>query len=278
MRKRNIMKAVQGKSTVDGAGVHLVRVLGSKDTKDFDPFLMLDSFDSLEPKDYIAGFPMHPHRGIETITYLIKGSIEHADSMGNKDVIREGESQWMTAGSGILHEEMPKPSDRMLGFQLWLNLPAAQKMTQPAYLSITKDMIPVVKTEAADIRILTGSFDEIQGTISSYIQVTIYDVELKPGKSIEISTNPQEKVFAFSIEGSVRINDQLISPKTAVLFSQGDYIQVTSPDETYSRFIFCSGKALEEPIAWGGPIVMNTREELQHAFDELEKGTFIKHT
>ena len=154
---------------------------------------------------------MHPHRGIETITYLIHGSIEHLDSMGNKDVIRAGDSQWMTAGSGILHQEMPQPSQRMLGFQLWLNLPAAQKMTNPAYLSITQDMMPVI---------------------------------------------PQ---------------------KTAVLFDQGDFIQLSSIDDKPSRIIFYAGCALHEPIAWGGPIVMNTKEELKHAFDELDKGTFIKH-
>jgi redox-sensitive bicupin YhaK (pirin superfamily) len=277
MMKRKVVKTLQGKNAIDGAGVRLVRVLSNKDVEDFDPFLMLDSFDSLDSDDYTAGFPMHPHRGIETITYLIKGKIEHEDSMGNKDVIREGESQWMTAGSGILHQEMPIKSDRMLGFQLWLNLPAKDKMTEPAYLSITKNMIPVVHTDEAEVRVLTGSFRGVQGVEPSYIQASVYDIELKAGKTIDIPTYAQEKVFIFLIVGTARIEGQRINEKTAVLFDQGDYIQVSSYDEASCRFIFCSGKALHEPIAWGGPIVMNTKEELQLAFDELDRGTFIKH-
>ena len=278
MIKRKIVKTLQGKNAVDGAGVRLVRVLSNKDVEDFDPFLMLDSFDSLDSNDYLAGFPTHPHRGIETITYLIKGKIEHEDSMGNKDVIREGESQWMTAGSGILHQEMPVKCDRMLGFQLWLNLPAQHKMTEPSYLSITKNMIPIVHSDEAEVRILTGSFQGVQGTMPSYIQVSVYDIELKAGKSIDIPTNPQEKVFIFIIQGNAHIEGQKISEKTAVLFGQGDYIQVSSDQNAPSRFVFYSGKALHEPIAWGGPIVMNTKDELQLAFDELDRGTFIKHS
>lgn len=278
MIKRKVVRTLQGRHAVDGAGVKLVRVLSNTEAKDFDPFLMLDSFDSLDFDDYVAGFPMHPHRGIETITYLIKGKIEHEDSMGNKDAILEGESQWMTAGSGILHQEMPVKSDRMLGFQLWLNLPSEQKMTDPAYLSITNNMIPVIQTDGAEIRILTGSFGGTQGTKPSYIQVSVFDISLKADKSIQIPTNPNETVFIFLIEGQALIDGQSIREKSAVLFGCGDYIQVSADKGGPLRFIFYSGQALHEPIAWGGPIVMNTREELQLAFEELRKGTFIKHS
>lgn len=277
MNRRKIVKTLQGIKTIDGAGVHLVRVLGKRDTEDFDPFLMLDSFDSTDEKDYLAGFPMHPHRGIETITYLIEGRIKHQDSLGNIDEIRPGESQWMTAGCGILHEEMPQTSQRMLGFQLWLNLPAAQKMTEPAYLSITNSMIPLVQTDEAEVRVLTGNYQGAQGTTPSYIPVSIFDVALKSGKTIRIPTGAKEKVFIFVLSDDVYIDDQKISEKTAVLFDENDYIEIKSADHKPARFIFFSGKPLHEPIAWGGPIVMNTKEELKQAFDELEKGTFIKH-
>lgn len=268
---------VRGQNAVDGAGVRLVRVLGHKDVEDFDPFLMLDSFDSVDPADYIAGFPTHPHRGIETITYLISGKIEHEDSLGNKGTIFAGESQWMTAGSGILHQEMPKESERMLGFQLWLNLPRKEKMTEPAYLSITNDMIPVVKSKTSEIRILSGRFGEVVGVMPRHIPATIYDVKVSSGEEIEIPTDPDETVFAFLIEGDGLINEQAVPSKTAVLFEKGDFIAVSAPAEAELRFIFVSGKRLKEPVAWGGPIVMNTKSELTHAFEELRKGTFIKH-
>lgn len=276
MKKREIAKTVRGQRATDGAGVRLVRVLGNRDVEDFDPFLMLDSFDSTDPADYTAGFPMHPHRGIETITYLISGRIDHEDSLGNKGTINGGESQWMTAGSGILHQEMPKTSDRMLGFQLWLNLPREEKMTHPAYLSITREMIPVIKKDKEAIHVLSGCFEEAAGVTPGHIPATIYDVELSNGE-IEIPTKPDEKVFIFLMEGDAVINGQLILSKTAVLFGEGDSITVSTKPKSDLRFIFFSGKPLSEPIAWGGPIVMNTRDELEHAFDELQKGTFIKH-
>jgi len=238
---------------------------------------MLDSFDSTNPSDYTAGFPMHPHRGIETITYLISGKIEHEDSLGNKGTIFAGESQWMTAGSGILHQEMPKASDRMLGFQLWLNLPRKEKMTEPAYLSITKEMVPGVKKDQAYIHVLSGQFGETAGVTPSHIPATIHDVEIANGGDIEIPTDPDETVFVFLIEGDAVIEDQQIPSKTAVLFGPGNSISVSAAPNSDSRFIFFSGKALHEPIAWGGPIVMNTREELETAFEELETGIFIKH-
>jgi len=277
MKKREIAKTIRGQRAIDGAGVRLVRVLGGGDVYDFDPFLMLDSFDSTDSSDYIAGFPMHPHRGIETITYLIHGKIEHEDNLGNKGTIHAGESQWMTAGSGILHQEMPKPSDRMLGFQLWLNLPRTEKMTAPAYLSITADMIPQVKKEQAEIRVLSGHFDEASGTRPRHVQATIYDITLFAGKTLELPTVPDETVFIFLIDGNGTVSGQPILSKTAVLFDKGDYIAVSAQPDADLRFIFFSAKALHEPIEWGGPIVMSTREELALAFEELRRGTFIKH-
>lgn len=277
LKKREIEKLVRGQRTTDGAGVRLVRVLGNGDVRDFDPFLMLDSFDSTNPLDYTEGFPMHPHRGIETITYLISGRIDHEDSMGNSGSIGAGESQWMTAGSGILHQEMPKPSDRMLGFQLWLNLPYEEKMIEPAYLSITRDMVPQVQNGKANISVLSGHFGETAGVTPAHIPATIYDVELSAEGEIELPTAAKETVFVFLIEGDAVINGQQIPAKTAVLFGPGDSITVSTAPGAGARFIFFSAEPLNEPVAWGGPIVMNTEAELQRAFDELRNGTFIKH-
>ncbi|WP_330548373.1 pirin family protein [Aminipila luticellarii] len=271
------MKEIRGKNAVDGAGVHLVRVLGRSDTKDFDPFLMLDSFDSKDYRDYIAGFPMHPHRGIETITYLISGEIDHQDSLGNKGKIGPGEAQWMTAGSGILHQEMPQESERMLGFQLWLNLPSMEKMAEPQYLNIEKEQIPVKQAGDVEIRVLSGSFEGVKGVTPKYIQASIYDILLSAGGQIEIPVNPEENVFLFLMEGDALIEERRILSKTAVLFDNGASIKVEAPADADLRFIFFSGKPLHEPIAWGGPIVMNTDSELMDAFEELEQGTFIKH-
>lgn len=276
MSQRKILKIVYGQQAIDGAGVRLVRVIGSRDTSEFDPFLMLDSFDSTDPADYIAGFPTHPHRGIETITYLISGKIEHEDSIGNKGTIYPGESQWMTAGSGILHQEMPKASERMLGIQLWLNLPQKEKMTPPAYLTITRDMIPTVTGDNIEVRVLSGSYRGTHGIKPGHVQATILDVHLMHGQSIKIDTEPDETVFLFLFEGDAVIEDRFISEKTAVLFDRGDLITISPEPKKCVRFLYFSGKPLHEPIAWGGPIVMNTRQELQLAFDELHSGTFIR--
>lgn len=277
MKHREILKTVRGQRAVDGAGVSLVRVLSNRDVYDFDPFLMLDSFDSTDPADYTAGFPWHPHRGIETITYLIHGKIEHMDSLGNKGTIESGESQWMSAGSGILHQEMPIASERMLGLQLWLNLPKSEKMSDPAYLGITQDMMPVVETEHATVRVLSGSFGGVTGVTPRHIQAGILDVSLKKNGSITMPTKPDETVFAFLITGDAVIDAHLINEKTAVLFGAGDSITIEATPDRALRILLFSGKALHEPIAWGGPIVMNTRDELDLAFDELRRGTFIKH-
>ena len=274
--KRKVVKQIQGQRAVDGAGVSLVRVIGYNDVKEFDPFLMMDSFDSMNPSDYVAGFPMHPHRGIETVTYLVSGRIDHKDSLGNKGSIHSGECQWMTAGSGILHEEMPKQSGRMLGLQLWLNLPASEKMAEPAYLPIAKDMIPVITNGSAKIGVLSGSYEGETGVKPKHIPVSIYDIELEKGGEISLSVKEDETVFIFLLEGDGIVDGKTISSKSAVLFGEGDSITVGATDDSDLRFVFFSGKPLYEPIAWGGPIVMNTQEELSLAFDELRKGTFIK--
>lgn len=277
MSIREIKKTVRGQRAVDGAGVNLVRVLGRSDVYDFDPFLMLDAFDSKDPEDYIKGFPMHPHRGIETVTYLIKGEFEHEDSLKNKGYLRDGECQWMTSGSGILHQEMPKPADRMLGVQLWVNLPKEDKMTAPRYSDISRDMIPVVEEEDAVIRVISGDYrGKAQGVDPSFVKASLYDVAVKPGKTITIDTKEEDNVFIFLIEGDGLVGDQFVPEKTAVLFGEGSSIQV-SAKESEVRFIYFGGKPLKEPIAWAGPIVMNTKEELSEAFSELEKGSFIKH-
>lgn len=277
MKQREIIKQVRGKRAVDGAGVRMVRVLGTEDIADFDPFLLLDSFDSTDPADYTAGFPMHPHRGIETVTYLISGRIDHEDTLGNKGSIHSGECQWMTAGSGILHEEMPKKSDRMLGFQLWLNLPRKEKMDAPAYCSLTREMIPRVKSGQAEIGVISGSFGETAGLAPKHIPAAIYDIALPKGEEIVLPTLVDETVFIFLIEGDAIVHGAAIPSKSGVLFGPGECISVSAPPESDLRFIFFSGRALKEPVAWGGPIVMNTSQELALAFQELREGTFIKH-
>ncbi|MDR2339897.1 MAG: pirin family protein [Deltaproteobacteria bacterium] len=275
---KKVKKSVRGHKTVDGAGVHLVRVLGVSTVKDFDPFLMLDSFDSENPEDYIKGFPFHPHRGIETITYLIHGEMEHRDSLGNKGVIGNGESQWMTAGSGIMHQEMPVASPRMLGVQIWLNLPKDSKMTHPVYFDITKDMIPSVKEPFGEVKVISGNYDGTDGVKPKNIQATLLDFLVEPGKSVTIPTIPKENVFVFLIEGDAIINGDTYDEKTAVLFhDEGDAIEIHATKHKPARFIFFEGKPLREDVAWGGPIVMNTEEELRQTFLELENGTFIKH-
>lgn len=277
---RKVAKTVTGTQTYDGAGVKLVRVLGRNDVKDFDPFLMLDAFDSVNPEDYTKGFPWHPHRGIETVTYLIQGDIEHGDSLGNSGSILDGDCQWMTAGSGIIHQEMPKASPRMLGVQLWLNLPAADKMTVPAYNGILSKDIPVVDEDGSRVHIIAGSYNGTAGAFSgAYVKPFYLDVELEAGTKWYAATPADETAFAYIIQGSASFGpagDSVAIPyRHAVLFGKGDRIEATAGDEGI-RFLLLCGKPLKEPVAWGGPIVMNTREELQQAFDELDNNTFIK--
>jgi redox-sensitive bicupin YhaK (pirin superfamily) len=272
---RKVVKAVRGQQTVDGAGVHLVRVLGNSTVEDFDPFLMLDSFDSTNPKDYIKGFPFHPHRGIETITYLIEGEMIHEDSLGNKGVIHPGEAQWMTAGSGIMHQEMPQPSNRMLGAQIWLNLPQREKMCSPHYFDIKKDMIGVLERDFGTVRVIAGEYEGCGGVTPPHHYANLYDMSVSRGESVTIADETNRNVFIFLILGKAIIDEQSVPEKTAILFGQGDVITVGAYEGDL-RFIYFAGEKLSEPIAWGGPIVMNTRKELMTAFDELDRGTFIK--
>lgn len=275
MKKREVVDTVKGFRTQDGAGVSLVRVLGHSTVGDFDPFLMLDSFDSENPDDYIAGFPTHPHRGIETVTYLVNGEMDHKDTLGNEGKILSGDAQWMTAGSGILHSEMPQPTDRLLGLQLWINLPKDDKMTTPKYFDIKGKDMPTKDYGDYIVKVISGEFDDLKGATPHHLQATLYDIVLKNGKKIEIPTKANEKVFIFTLLGECKIDGKQYDEKTAILFNQGDSIEVEGASDDL-RFTFYSAPMLDEEVAWGGPIVMNTREELNQAFIELEEGTFIK--
>lgn len=276
---RTVKKISKGMQAVDGAGVKLVRVFGYHDTKDYDPFLMLDAFDSTNSDDYVKGFPWHPHRGIETITYLIKGEIEHSDSLGNKGIIKDGDCQWMTAGSGIIHQEMPKPSERMLGAQLWLNLPAKDKMAEPKYGDIKKEDIPVIHDGGNKVHVIAGSYLGTQGAFEgSYVKATYLDVEVMAGGEWNYDSEEDSRLFIYILEGEGRFDpgsNDTIFEKHAVLFNSGRRFWVNAL-ECGIRFLLLSGKPLNEPIAWGGPIVMNTSEELDQAFRELEENNFIK--
>ncbi len=271
-----IKKLVRGHLAVDGAGVKLVRVLGASTIYDFDPFLMLDSFDSIDPDDYSQGFPLHPHRGIETITYLIEGNIEHNDTLGNTGNISAGEAQWTCAGRGIMHEEMPKPSSRLLGFQLWLNLPKTDKMAEPSYFTITNGQIPVVEMHFGEVRVVSGKYGSATGVKARHLPATLLDVSLSAGEKFALDLNPQENAFVFLIEGGAIIDDMDIEEKTAVLLDTSQKLVLRTQGDNPLRFFFFSARPLREPLAWGGPIVMNTAEELLQAFSELEQGTFIK--
>ncbi len=275
---RKVIETVTGSPAIDGAGVHLVRVLGLETAYRFDPFLMLDAFDSHNPKDYIKGFPMHPHRGIETLTYLIKGRIDHEDSLGNKGTIRNGDSQWMTSGSGILHQEMPQPVEHMLGLQLWINLPKEEKMTHPKYFDITSDIVKEIKEDNATIKVIAGKYKGQQGAKGHHLDVRLLDIEVEKNKSFFLKTDPETNLFVYIIEGDGHFgkdNAPVISSKVAALFTMGDEFYVRA-GKNGIRFILFEARPLKEPIAWGGPIVMNTREELANAFKELQEGTFIK--
>ena len=276
---RTIRRIITGKRTQDGAGVKLVRVFGYHDTKDFDPFLMLDAFDSTDPDDYTKGFPWHPHRGIETVTYLIKGRIEHGDSLGNKGEILDGCCQWMTAGSGIIHQEMPKASDRMLGVQLWLNLPAENKMTAPKYNDIIDANVPVIDGGDYKLHVIAGSYKGTRGAFEGeYIKPLFVDVELKPSAEWSYDTAAGSTLFVYIIDGAARFaaeGGELIPEKHAVLFNDGKKFLAKTADKGV-RFLLLEGKPLKEPIAWGGPIVMNTKEELELAFKEIDENKFIK--
>jgi len=273
--ERKISQQVRGYRMKDGAGVSLVRVLGSQTVEEYDPILLLDSFDSTNPDDYTAGFPMHPHRGIETISYVYRGHMTHRDSLGNEDTIGDGEVQWMTAGSGIMHEEKLPAAERLLGVQLWLNLPAKDKLAPPAYHSIKNADIEEIDFAWGKLRLLAGEFEGRKGYMSKYLPLDYYDLHLNPKESVAMNTDRERSVMVFTLLGDAYIGGEPVREKTAVKLTSGDQVEIKATDEK-AQVLFISSKRLDEPVAWGGPIVMNSKEELNKAFDDLKKGTFIQ--
>jgi redox-sensitive bicupin YhaK (pirin superfamily) len=301
MSIRPVKRLIKSKPTTEGAGVHLRRAFGFGATTEFDPFLLLDDFRNDVPEDYLAGFPWHPHRGIETITYVLAGTVEHADSIGNHGAISPGDVQWMTAGSGIIHQEMPKGdhAGRMHGFQLWANLPASLKMTSPRYQGIVSSDIPeITDDDGTHVRLVCGNFWGKRGPVDGIAADPIYiDVSVGPGRRKTLPVETGNHAFAYVFAGSGKFcnaSEPLAVPtesvgwldtappaaadnRSLVLFDRGDEVAVQAGDEGI-RFLLVSGKPLQEPVAWYGPIVMNTQEQLQQAFSELQRGTFLKKT
>ncbi len=299
MSIRPVRKILKAQPTIEGAGVNLRRAIGFGDPSEVDPFLLLDDFRNERPEDYLAGFPWHPHRGIETVTYVLAGSVEHGDSMGHKGVISSGDVQWMTAGSGIIHQEMPKgdPKGRMHGFQLWANLPSALKMTSPRYQEIKSNDVPIVTEDDGTIaRIVCGNFWGKNGPVDGIAANPIYiDVSVPPGKRKSLPIDTRNNAFAYVFEGAGKFcnaSGPLAVPtesvgwldtnppveadnRSLILFDSGDEVTVQAGDEGI-RFLLISGRPLKEPVAWYGPIVMNTQAELRKAFEELQDGTFLK--
>ena len=285
---RTISRAWLSQPTMEGAGVHLRRAFGHRELPKIDPFLLLDAFRSENPDDYRLGFPWHPHRGIETITYILDGDVEHGDSLGNRGLISPGDVQWMTAGSGIIHQEMPKGDrkGRMAGFQLWSNLPAKNKMMDPRYQEVKAAQIPTVKTaEGASVRVVAGEVDGVQGPVREILtDPEMLDVSMLPHATFTRATKPGHTVFAYVFEGEGRFGEGagprggregLLHTDTVVLYGPGERISVTTESKPV-RFLLVSGRPLQEPIAWYGPIVMNTDDELQTAFREFQDGSFVK--
>jgi len=270
-----------GKPTVEGAGVRLLRVFGLQEVPRFDPFLLFDDFGSDNPDDYLSGFPWHPHRGIETVTYMFSGSVEHGDSLGNSGVISAGDIQWMTAGSGIIHQEMPQGvDDHLRGFQLWVNLPARSKMVAPRYQDIKADSIPEVSPhEGLRIKVIAGEIVGVRGPVQDVIAEPEYlDITLEPGADLEHPTTPGHTVFAYAVNGRGKIGPggaYELERGQLALFTDGDSVIARAEDVAF-RFLLVSGRPLGEPVAWSGPIVMNTQEELAVAFQEYRTDTFIK--
>ncbi|MDX1389498.1 MAG: pirin family protein [Acidobacteriota bacterium] len=301
MSIRPVKRIIEARPTIEGAGVHLRRAFGFGDTKEYDPFLLLDDFRNDRPENYLRGFPWHPHRGIETITYVLAGTVAHGDSLGNEGAIEPGDVQWMTAGSGIIHQEMPQgdPDGRMHGFQLWANLPAALKMTPPRYQDVQAADIPAVTDDdGTRVRVVCGSFWGKKGPVDGIAADPIYlDVAVPAGKKRSLAVETTRHAFAYVFAGSGTFSNasgprpvktegvgsvEIASapPVTAddrslVLFDRGDEVVVRAGEQGV-RFLLVSGKPLEEPVAWYGPIVMNTQEELRQAFAEYQNGTFLK--
>jgi redox-sensitive bicupin YhaK (pirin superfamily) len=279
---RPIKQVLKGQPAMEGAGVHLKRAFGFGEAPELDPFLLLDDFHSDNPEHYIKGFPWHPHRGIETITYVLHGDIEHGDSMGNRGSIGSGDVQWMTAGSGVIHQEMPQgsASGLMWGFQLWANLPAAQKMMAPRYRDITAAEIPDLELEnGVRVKIISGSINDVKGPVQDIVIEPQYlDITLPAEADYWHPVEPDHTVFVYVFEGNGffgRGTSDLVQTETLVLFDPGARVAARAGEQGM-RFILVSGKPLNEPVAWHGPIVMNTRDELETAFREYREGTFIK--
>eukprot|EP01156_Anaeramoeba_ignava_P006431 Anaeramoba_ignava/a348637_15.p1 GENE.a348637_15~~a348637_15.p1 ORF type:complete len:280 (+),score=21.29 a348637_15:426-1265(+) len=272
---RKVLNKVNGFNTIDGDNVHLVRVLGRTTYKDFDPILMLDSFDSKNYEDYKNGFPFHPHRGMITITFLSKGKIQHRDSMRHQDTISDGEVQLMVAGSGVLHEERLPESQELLGTQLWLNLPKDKKMVPPEYHSIKNSEIKEFPIDGGKVRLLVGKYKEYQGFDNKYHPLDYYDVLLDKNKTFNLKTDEDKVIIIFSLKGNLKIEGEIIKEKTAVRLSQGDFVEIQALDED-TQFLFIQSERLDQEVAWGGPIVMNNDSELATAYRELESGTFLK--
>jgi redox-sensitive bicupin YhaK (pirin superfamily) len=294
---RKVRKVWRGNPTLEGAGVHLKRAFGYQHVPELDPFLLLDDFHSNSESDYIAGFPWHPHRGIETITYMLHGRVEHGDSMGNAGTIHSNEIQWMTAGSGIIHQEMPKGPGLLWGFQLWANLPASHKMMDPRYREVKKEQTPEISLEGgAKVRVICGELNGVKGPVRDIVTDPEYlDVRLPPRSKMLHTVNLGRTVFAYVIEGEGYFDQRrdpysyeiqganyfdfnrscLIGPESIITFDDGDQLMFTTASEPV-RFLLVSGRPIREPVAWYGPIVMNTQEELRIAFKEYQEGTFIK--
>lgn len=280
---RSVQNIIEAEPVTEGAGVRLRRTIGTQTLNYVDPFLLLDHFASTNPRDYEAGFPLHPHRGMETVTYVLRGEVKHRDTLGNSGSIGAGDVQWMTAGRGIMHEEMPQVRPEGIdGFQLWVNLPAKLKLTKPRYQDIRSAVIPEIKKEGGTrIRVITGTIDGVRGPVTGIAADPIYlDVFVPPRTTFVQSIEPGHSAFAYVFEGEASFggNDaedgtKLVSPRLAVL-GDGDSIKVTT-DGMPVRFLLVSGKPLHEPIARYGPFVMNTEEEIERTLQELRQGTFV---
>jgi redox-sensitive bicupin YhaK (pirin superfamily) len=279
-RVRAINTVLTARPTVEGAGVRVRRAFGQGELPRLDPFLLLDHFGSDDPADWRGGFPSHPHRGIETITYVLAGHVDHGDSLGSEGSIGPGDVQWMTAGSGIIHREMPRIEDppRLRGLQLWANLPAAHKMVRPRYRAVAASEIPVVRTAAGGaVRVVAGAVNGARGPVSDVVTEPIFlDVTLPAAAVFGAPVPFGHTAFAYVLEGEARVGEANAAAGSLVLFGDGDEVEAAG-GESGARLILVAGKPIGEPVAWWGPIVMNTAEELQVAFDEYQRGTFLRH-
>lgn len=273
--QRQITHRVRGRRTQDGAGVSLVRVLGNETIYDFDPILMLDSFDSTDPRDFQAGFPTHPHRGIETVTFMARGSVKHRDHLGNEATVRDGGAQWLTAGSGAFHSEYMSATDRLLGVQLWLNMPRADKMADPAYHSIPASEIREFRLDGGTLRLISGEYQGVHGHEGSHLPLSYYDISLDPHAHISLDTATDASVMAFTLQGGARIAGEQVDEKTAVKLSEGEQLTIETGEQGAEVLVMIS-RTLGEPVAWYGPIVMNNMGEIKTALREIEEGRFVK--